>query len=747
MQNRVLTVWFIALASALAWLLTHWLRPDQRYEVPWLMTGVTALASLYGLPGGLLAGGVALGLEAATVGASDLPWLGLVLLVSALLGNRARLRLDVVLRRQSQTTRQLTLLVGALEDLSHLTTREAVFAALPELLQRQGEGHASIWVPSGEGFRPVAFSGTPHLPGAIAPTGVVGRAYATGQTQYVADVHKDPGYIPATPASGGSELALPLREGEQVVAVLNLERREPFPAEERQGLERFAHAVSAQLARLSERLESELLNRLAVSLASIHSPRAILEQALEILMPTLGVQHGGILMQQGARMVLLASRGTSSVQASIPFSRGLVWQVYRSGRPVFIESASAHEGAALELLLEALEGLVLHPVPLPGGERQRVVLYLGDERPRLWRQSERDLLQTACRTVGLALETALIRERLEGLLHLARDTVEAPPAQVYQQVLEAAVRLVPGAEKGSLLVRKGEHFYFQAVVGFDLEALAGLHFNEADHLRWYGEDRQGWLRGEPRIVTAEEVSIAQISRSTAPDDTLERVAAMDRMQANLTLPIPYRGEVLALLNLDNFHDPAAFDAYSKEVARSFSTPVAAILHEVRNRNLLEEAALTDALTGLPNRRAFDRRLSEELERAKRHGYPLSLLVMDLRGFKQVNDRLGHARGDEALVRVAQALLLERRKSDSLFRWGGDEFAAILPHADSLGGLSVAQRYASLVETICLEGLCMGLNIGVATFPEEANSQQTLLQLADSRMYRAKEQGVAVLRPS
>ncbi|MCV5648888.1 GAF domain-containing protein, partial [Escherichia coli] len=82
-------------------------------------------------------------------------------------------------------------------------------------------------------------------------------AYATGQTQYVADVHKDPGYIPATPASGGSELALPLREGEQVVAVLNLERREPFPAEERQGLERFAHAVSAQLARLSERLESE----------------------------------------------------------------------------------------------------------------------------------------------------------------------------------------------------------------------------------------------------------------------------------------------------------------------------------------------------------------------------------------------------------------------------------------------------------------------------------------------------------
>ncbi|RIH88986.1 diguanylate cyclase domain-containing protein [Calidithermus roseus] len=747
MQGRVLTVWVIALASALAWLLTHWLRPSERYEVPWLIAGVGALASLYGLPGGLLAGGLVLGLAAIVVGASYLPWLAMVLLVSVFLSDRARLRLDSVLRRQLQTNRQLALLVGALEDLGRLTTREAVLAALPELLHRQGEGHASIWVPSGEGFRKVASSGASHLPDAIAATGVVGRAYATGQTQYVRDVSKDPDYIPPTPTSRGSELALPLREGDQVVAVLNLERTQPFLEEERQGFERFARAVSTQLSRLAERLETELLNHLAISLATISSPQVILERALEILAPTLNLHHGGILMQQGAQMLLMARQGSdgSDSQSSIPFGWGLVWQVYRDGQPVFIESTSTYQGAPLEALLEGLEGLVVHPIPLPGGERQRAMLYLGDPQPRAWRKAERELLQAACRTIGLALEAALTRERLEGLLCLARDTVEAPPAQVYQQVLEAAVRLVPGAEKGSLLVRKGENFYFQAVVGFDLAALARLHFTEADHLVWYGGDRSGWQRGEPRILSTAQLSIAEVSRRTAPDDTLERVAAIDRLQANLAMPILYQGEVLALLNLDNFHDPAAFDTYSKEVARFFSTPVAAILHEVKNRNLLEEAALTDALTGLPNRRAFDRRLGEELERARRHSYPLSLLVMDLRGFKQVNDRLGHARGDEALVRVAQALLLEQRKGDSLFRWGGDEFAAILPHADLLGGVTAAQRYASLVETICLEGLRMGLNIGVATFPEEATDHDTLLQLADSRMYKAKEQGVAVLR--
>ncbi|WP_018465604.1 sensor domain-containing diguanylate cyclase [Calidithermus timidus] len=652
-----------------------------------------------------------------------------------------------MLRRQARSKRQLALLVGVLEELGQLPTREAVLAALPELLQRQGEGHASIWVPSGEGFRRLAFSGTSHLPDAIAATGVVGRAYATAQPQYVRDVNRDPDYIPATSASRGSELALPLWEGDQVVAVLNLERARPFLEDERQGLERFARAVSAQLSRLAEQLETELLNHLVISLVPLKSPRAILERALEILMPILNLPYGGVLMQQGAQMLLVARQGSngSDSQSGIPFGPSLVWQAYRDGQPVFIERASAYQGAPLEALLEGLEGLVLHPIPLPGAQRQRVLLYLGEPQPRAWRKAERELLQAACRTIGLALEAALTHERLEALLQLARDTVEAPPARVYQQVLEAAVRLVPGAEKGSLLVRKGENFYFQAVVGFELAPLARLHFTEADHLIWYGGDRSGWQRGEPRIISTDRLSIAELSRSTTPDDTLERVAAIDRLQANLTMPIPYQGEVLALLNLDNFHDPVAFDSYSKGVAHFFSAPVAAILHEVRNRKLLEEAALTDALTGLPNRRAFDRRLGEELERARRHGYPLSLLVMDLCGFKQVNDRLGHARGDEALVRVAQALLLEQRKGDSLFRWGGDEFAAILPHADLPGSITAAQRYANLVQTICLEGLCMGLNIGVATFPEEAADQTALLQLADSRMYKAKERGVAVVQ--
>lgn len=137
-------------------------------------------------------------------------------------------------------------------------------------------------------------------------------------------------------------------------------------------------------------------------------------------------------------------------------------------------------------------------------------------------------------------------------------------------------------------------------------------------------------------------------------------------------------------------------------------------------------------------------MEEELKRAERYGYPLSLGVMDLRGFKQVNDRLGHAVGDLALMKVAEALQRERRNGDRIFRWGGDEFAALFPHTGKEGAIKAALRYARAIEALCFEGLCLGVNIGLAAFPEDGKTPDELLSAADSRMYQAKAQGLAVL---
>jgi diguanylate cyclase (GGDEF)-like protein len=114
-----------------------------------------------------------------------------------------------------------------------------------------------------------------------------------------------------------------------------------------------------------------------------------------------------------------------------------------------------------------------------------------------------------------------------------------------------------------------------------------------------------------------------------------------------------------------------------------------------------------------------------------------LLVMDLSGFKAINDRLGHKEGDRALQAVASALKKQRRNGDSLYRWGGDEFAAILPHAALEGAIAAATRYHRAIGALEIGGMRLGVNIGAACFPKEAQDAEALLHLADERMYQAK----------
>ncbi|WP_395703798.1 diguanylate cyclase [Aquabacterium sp.] len=175
----------------------------------------------------------------------------------------------------------------------------------------------------------------------------------------------------------------------------------------------------------------------------------------------------------------------------------------------------------------------------------------------------------------------------------------------------------------------------------------------------------------------------------------------------------------------------------------------------RQSDLLRRMAFIDGLTGLYNRRHFDERLQQEWLRAQRNGTPLSLLLIDLDGFKRYNDRYGHPAGDDCLRRVAQALALGLlRPADLLARYGGEEFAAILPETDAAGALALAQRLGQLVQALALPhadspaGLpVVSVSIGVASRPaaapgEPAGPQSELLARADRQLYRAKAEGRA-----
>ncbi len=176
---------------------------------------------------------------------------------------------------------------------------------------------------------------------------------------------------------------------------------------------------------------------------------------------------------------------------------------------------------------------------------------------------------------------------------------------------------------------------------------------------------------------------------------------------------------------------------------------------------LQTKAITDGLTTLYNRDHFFQRLAEEIERSKRYGHGFALVMMDVDAFKHYNDSRGHQAGDVALSLVADCIRRAIRRSDTAFRYGGDEFVAILPHTDPSKAQTIVNRINRRITTRLREmddpaAAWLGLSAGIACFPDDARTGDELVKLADEALYNAKRlawargvtvQGRAVESPS
>jgi diguanylate cyclase (GGDEF)-like protein len=166
-----------------------------------------------------------------------------------------------------------------------------------------------------------------------------------------------------------------------------------------------------------------------------------------------------------------------------------------------------------------------------------------------------------------------------------------------------------------------------------------------------------------------------------------------------------------------------------------------ILIEYDELKKLQVNAVTDPLTGLYNRRLFGEAFEKELNRARRYGAPLGLVILDLHRFKEVNDQHGHPRGDEVLRAAATTLKKALRTSDSAFRIGGDEFALLLPQTDAAQALALSRRVGTVFgESIAhfQMGVSVSMDHGVATFPQDGDQADQLIRVADERLYRLKQ---------
>jgi len=193
-----------------------------------------------------------------------------------------------------------------------------------------------------------------------------------------------------------------------------------------------------------------------------------------------------------------------------------------------------------------------------------------------------------------------------------------------------------------------------------------------------------------------------------------------------------------------YRSQAEFTEQHQEFLEIFSTQVSMLLANIASRERIVNLAETDDLTGIWNKRYFRRQLPQEVERSRVYALPLTLMIFDVDDFKNINDSFGHTVGDVVLSELCGAVRETLRPPDVFARFGGDEFALILPHTDLAGAVAVAERIMQKVRLMTIpadeEGFIKcSVSIGISDYTLD-DTAQDLVRRADEKLYEAKRSG-------
>jgi diguanylate cyclase (GGDEF)-like protein len=358
---------------------------------------------------------------------------------------------------------------------------------------------------------------------------------------------------------------------------------------------------------------------------------------------------------------------------------------------------------------------------------------------------DKQMIASFCRQSSLAIENYRLHQELYrkygDFAVLSEMTKSLTNIQNYetliQKILDMSTELVK-AEQGSLMLldRETNALFLEARKGNGVEAKEKLRIPT-------GEGIAGKVaeRGEAFLV-----------KNLERDPRIRRKnRGHYKTMSFVSVPLKVEDRVIGVLSLSDKITGEVFDEEDLKLIQSFATHAAVIMERNTFYNKTEELkklTVTDSLTGLHNRRYLSERLSEELSRSERTGHHLSLVMMDLDGFKVCNDTLGHRFGDSVLQNVAEILVKTVRSMDIVTRYGGDEFVIMLPETGQQVAMDIAERLriniekkiAILEDKAATESYTLTASIGVACYPQHGETGEILLEHVDKALYRAKKKG-------
>jgi len=430
---------------------------------------------------------------------------------------------------------------------------------------------------------------------------------------------------------------------------------------------------------------------------------------------------------------------------------GLFGKVFEASKPVLIPEVSDEARMQLnEASDQAITSLsFVHSciiVPLKAhGQTIGTLSAFRHECSHPFTRLDQDLLVELADRSALAIENARLyyaemrrAQELDGLQRATSVLLSTLDLEsLLGQILDAAMSAIPAAETGVLymIAQETGKLQIRAVQGYSDPRIKKTVMQQLA-----GYPAKAVREQKPLLIDDAHQEIVSSRKHTAN-------SGFETVRSLIVVPMIVDNRVIGVLSLNSTH-PGAFVRTDLRLLISFATTATTAIKNARLHSEVQKLAITDTLTGFHNRRGLAQFGQREVDRARRFARPLSLIMIDLDHFKQINDEFGHTAGDQVLSTIAGRIRNTVRELDILGRYGGDEFVVILPETDLFTASAVAERIRQhLLEPMVLpaiqpakDSLIVTASIGVTRAAAEVVDLLDLIDRADKAAYAAKSAG-------